>query len=97
MTPMRPFKNTGVALTGTAGSYTVGSGTSALRIQPSIDCWVVFGASAVTPTTGIGGNSMPITALHGAQTFACAGGQVISFIANDPAATGFIALTEMTK
>lgn len=95
--PSRPILSRGLTLSGaSAGSYTVAS-SGFVRVQPSIDCWLKFGGAAVTPTIGVGGNSMPLTAIHGAEHFKVSAGEIISFIANDAAATGFISISEMSR
>lgn len=93
----RPFKYGGVAIQNTVTTYTVaGPATRVLRIQPSIDCWVILAAATAAPVAGTA-NSMPLTALQGAQSFLVAPGEVLSIINNDGVSSGWMAVTEMTR
>lgn len=93
----RPFKYGGVAVRSTVTSYTVSStATRVLRLQPSIDCWVIIASALAAPVAGTA-NCMPLTALQGAQSFLVGPGDVVSIINNDGVSSGWMAVTEMTR
>lgn len=93
----RPFKYGSATIGPSVTTYSVsGSATRVVRLQPSIDCWVIIASASASPTAG-SGNSMPLTALHGAQSFLVAPNDVISIICNDGVSSGFMSVVEMTR